>query len=92
MEYLDDQDQEITHYRLYCLNTKCKTSIYNHPEEIEVLFDAENLAATHLCPCCDNPLVSKMDMEIKKVMSEIETRIGAPRPVAVKMEKIRTKF
>ena len=92
MEYFDDQEQEISHYRLYCLNTKCKASIYRHPEDIEVPFDAESLAATHLCPCCDMPLVSKMDMEIKKIMSEINAKVVAQCPIIVKKATIKIRF
>ncbi len=92
MEYLDDQDREITSYNLYCLNAKCKASIYHHPKDIEVPFDLENLSATHLCPCCDNPLVSKMDMEIKKMVAEIALRTGAPTRNTIKKERIKSKL
>jgi hypothetical protein len=64
-------NQPNSHYYLYCMNIQCKVSIYHHTSELQLPFTAENLGATHICKCCDQPLVSAMDIEIKKVMSEI---------------------
>ena len=49
----------------------CCESIYSLFPGI-VFFDAENLAAMHLCPCRNKQLVPKMDKEIKKMIYEIE--------------------
>ena len=70
MKYFEDEDQSVSFFHLYCLNVKCKGSIYQRAMDIEVPFDVDNLTATHICPCCDQPLVSTMDMEIKKIMAQ----------------------
>jgi len=58
-------------YYLYCMNSKCKVSIYNSIEEIQLPFTLDNLVETHQCPCCNGTLVSSMDIEIKQMMSEV---------------------
>jgi hypothetical protein len=64
-------NQPNSHYYLYCMNIKCKTSIYHSTEELQLSFTLENLVATNICRCCKQPLVSAIDIEIKHVMSEI---------------------
>jgi tartrate dehydratase alpha subunit/fumarate hydratase class I-like protein len=56
-------------YYLYCLNMQCQVSIYHRMVELRVPFTSENLTATHICPCCNQPLVSLMDIEIRCVMA-----------------------
>ena len=55
---------------MYCMNAKCKISIYNELEELQLPFTIDNLVATHYCPCCNKPLVSAMDVEIKQMVAE----------------------
>jgi hypothetical protein len=47
-------------YFLYCLNRQCHLSIYHFMLERAVPLTARNLAATYLCTCCGQPLVSSM--------------------------------
>ena len=58
-------------YYLYCMNSKCKVSIYNSIEEIQVPFTLDSLVENHRCTCCNGPLVSSMDIEIKQMMTEV---------------------
>jgi len=76
MKNLKDQSQEPTFY-LYCLNTNCPISLYHHPMEIEVPFDAENLLFEHACKCCAQTLVSSMDIQIRGLIAE--TRCSTSR-------------
>ena len=58
-------------YSLYCLNMNCGQSIYWNSLETRVTFNAENLAATHLCTCCGQPLFSAMDIEIRHMTAQL---------------------
>jgi hypothetical protein len=58
-------------YNLYCLNIRCEASIYHNNTEIQVVFDAENLSANHICTCCRYSLFSAMDFEIEQVTAEL---------------------
>lgn len=55
---------------VYCMNAKCKVSIYNQLEELQLPFTIDNLISTHRCPCCNNAMVSAMDIEIKQMVAE----------------------
>ena len=84
MENFEDQDQPLTFFHLYCLNTKCKLSIYHHNLVIKTPFTAENLKSNHICTCCKEPLVSAMDIEIKHMMSEV----NSPKVITRKNNRI----
>jgi hypothetical protein len=62
------------------MNSKCKVSIYNSIEEIQIPFTLDNLVETHLCACCNQPLVSSMDIEIKQMVAEVYT----PKKIKIK--------
>ena len=57
-------------FYVYCMNAKCKISIYNQLEELQLPFTIDNLVATHNCPCCNKAMVSAMDVEIKQIVAE----------------------
>lgn len=69
MKKFEDQFQPLTFFHLYCLNIKCKLSIYHHGTIIKTPFTVDNLVSEHLCSRCNNPLTSAMDMEIKQVLA-----------------------
>jgi len=48
----------------------CQSSIYHNIKENEVSFTETNLLKTHPCACCNQILVSAMDMEIEQVVAE----------------------
>jgi len=55
-------------YYLYCRNIRCKVSLYHLNLEVSMPLNADNLVATHLCACCNTPLVSALDIEIKHMV------------------------
>jgi hypothetical protein len=66
-------------YNLYCINMSCEASIYRNSVETQVIFDAENLAATHICTCCRQPLFSAMDIAIERMTAEVGVKaMGKP--------------
>jgi hypothetical protein len=69
MEKFEDQYQPLTFFHLYCLNIKCKLSIYHHGVIIKTPFTVDNLVSDHLCSCCKSPMSSAMDMEIKHLLA-----------------------
>jgi hypothetical protein len=69
MKKFEDQFQPLTFFHLYCLNIKCKYSIYHHGMIIKTPFTADNLVSEHLCSRCSKPLTSAMDMEIKQALA-----------------------
>ncbi|HTE00727.1 MAG TPA: hypothetical protein VK668_15655 [Mucilaginibacter sp.] len=56
------------------MNLQCKRSIYNQTVAIHVPFTAENLVATHTCTCCNERLVSAIDLEIEHTMKELDLK------------------
>jgi hypothetical protein len=54
----------------------CGQSIYWNNVETRAAFNAENLAATHLCACCSQSLSSTMDIEIKQMTAEVGIMSG----------------
>jgi hypothetical protein len=58
------------YYNLYCLNMNCERSIYWSSVETRAEFNEVNLGSIHRCTCCDQPLSSSMDIEIKQVTAE----------------------
>jgi len=53
-------------YYLYCINKQCSVSIYRGITELEIPFTAENVHATYICTCCNEPLVSSMNFKFRK--------------------------
>ena len=62
-------------YNLYCINVDCDKSIHLHGVQTRVIFDIENLTATHICLGCRQPLFSPMDIEIEQMVTEAGVRI-----------------
>jgi len=62
-------------YNLYCINIHCDKSIHVHGVQTQVLFDIENLTATHICTGCRENLFSPMDIEIEQMITEAGARI-----------------
>ena len=69
MKNFEDQAQPLTFFNVYCLNMQCKLSIYHNGLVINLPFTAGNLVSDHVCSCCNESLVSAMDMEIKHVLA-----------------------
>jgi len=61
-------------YFLYCMNFQCKDSIYHQMVGTQVPITLENLTATHTCTCCDQPMSSAIDLEIKNTMVEVNQK------------------
>src|ERR1700754_554793 len=53
-------------YYLYCINKECPVSIYRGITELEIPFSAENINRTYICTCCNQILVSSMDLKFRK--------------------------
>jgi hypothetical protein len=70
MDIFDNTSADFSFYQLYCFNKDCEGSVYHRNLVVEALFHAENLNAEHFCPCCDQIMLSKMDIEIKKMINE----------------------
>ncbi len=60
--------QALSLYNLYCINTHCVKSIHMHGVQTPVIFDIENLTATHICTGCRQELFSSMDIEIEQMI------------------------
>ena len=69
-------NQAPTLYNLYCVNIHCDKSIHLHGIQTQVIFDIENLTATHICTSCRQALFSPMDIEIEQII----TQAGAMMP------------
>ena len=57
-------------YNLYCINIHCNKSIHLHGVQTQVIFDIDNLTATHICTSCHQGLFSPMDIEIEQMITE----------------------
>jgi len=66
--------KSFTLYYLYCMNIQCQVSIYHRNEEVKIPLNIENLLASHTCACCNQPLTSAIDLEMKRVVAEVNTR------------------
>jgi hypothetical protein len=64
------------HYNLYCLNPKCRASIYQDTQPIQVEFNSLNLLATHHCKHCNCKLVSLMDMKVSEIAASASVQIS----------------
>jgi len=52
---------------LYCINIECIASVSNNTMHIRIPLTAENLTTAHHCFCCNQRLVSAIDMEIEQL-------------------------
>jgi len=64
-----------TLYFLYCLNKECQFSIYQLMVELRVPLTPKNLGSVHTCTCCQQPLVSSIDMEIKQMVTQTKAKM-----------------
>jgi hypothetical protein len=64
------------YYNLYCINLHCDISIYNKIMGLEVPFTEQNLLDTHSCICCEQPMVSAMEIEIEQVVAGAGIRLS----------------
>lgn len=58
----------IASYNLYCINVRCKNSVFNEIEETRIGFTEKNILEKHTCKACRRPLVSMMDIEIERTL------------------------
>lgn len=58
----------IASYKLYCINVRCKRSVFNELEETRIGFTEANILGRHACKACRKPLVSMMDIEIERTL------------------------
>lgn len=74
MKNFKPTERSLTLYYLYCMNFECNNSIYNGNLEIAIPLTAKNLVANQLCKCCGMPLIAAIDVEIKNVVTQINTK------------------
>ncbi|MET3606417.1 hypothetical protein ABIC74_000259 [Mucilaginibacter rubeus] len=53
----------------YCFNKKCSVSIYNQETvlTLSLQFNEKTLAVSHHCTLCGSPLISKIDLLVRKL-------------------------
>lgn len=63
-----------SHINYYCFNKACHGSIY-HSNTIQITdlpLNMATLSIDHLCPVCNQPLVSIIDIELKQALNPAE--------------------
>jgi hypothetical protein len=70
-------NQSLSLYYLYCINRHCQVSIYHRPEELQIPFTVENITKDHICTRCNHLLSSAIDLNIKKMMTEVNHPINS---------------
>ena len=59
-----------TTFAIYCINFKCKFSIYNEIRPVWISVNMDNIVKSHICPECQKTMISGIDMEVAYLLSE----------------------
>jgi len=64
-----------TTFAIYCINIKCKFSIYNEIKPGWISLNIDNIVKSHICPECHKTMISGIDMEVAHLLSEVSVSL-----------------